>query len=73
MRVATPLGEYPLLLRRLERREGEVAVVGTMAGLEASLLLGGADLRAGALRVLPPVILLAGGLYLLGRRSRRPG
>jgi hypothetical protein len=39
MKVSTPFGEYPFVFRRVERREGEVALVGTVAGVDSSLVL----------------------------------
>jgi hypothetical protein len=39
MKVSTPFGEYPFVFRRVERREGEVAIVGTVAGVDSSLVL----------------------------------
>jgi hypothetical protein len=39
MKVSTPFGEYPFVYRRVERREGEVAIVGTVAGVESSVVL----------------------------------
>jgi hypothetical protein len=48
MKVGTPFGEYPFVYRRVERRDGEVAIVGTVAGVESSLVFERADaLRAG--------------------------
>jgi hypothetical protein len=48
MKVGTPFGEYPFVYRRVERREGEVAVVGTVAGVESSVVFDRGDaLRAG--------------------------
>lgn len=45
MRVGTPLGEYPFEFRRVERRGSSIAVVGTVAGLESSVVVDGDDLR----------------------------
>jgi hypothetical protein len=68
MKVASPLGEYPFVFQRLERRRGGVAIVGTMAGIEARLLLNGDDLRAAAKTLAPP---LAAAAVLIAWRSRR--
>jgi hypothetical protein len=65
VRVGTPLGEYPFEFRRLERRGSSLAVVGSLAGYEASVVLGPDDLRALAL----PVAALA--LLVAWRRSAR--
>ncbi|MBS1879064.1 MAG: hypothetical protein JST31_06090 [Actinobacteria bacterium] len=55
MRVATPLGEYPFVFQRVERRDGGLAVVGTVAGLESTVVLGREDLAALAKRAAPPL------------------
>lgn len=48
MKVGTPFGEYPFVYRRVERRGGEVAVLGTVAGVESSVVFDRDDaLRAG--------------------------
>jgi hypothetical protein len=59
VKVGTPLGEYPFQFRRIERRGAEVAVVGLVAGLESSVVLGPGDLRAAARRVAPPLAIVA--------------
>ena len=71
MRVGTPLGEYPFVFQRLERREGGLAIVGTVAGLESTVLLGPEDLAALARRAALP--LTAAALLLAYARSRRSG
>jgi hypothetical protein len=65
VKVGTPLGEYPFEFRRIERRGATVVVVGTVAGLESTVVLEAADLRA--VRFLAPVVLAA----LVYRRRRR--
>jgi hypothetical protein len=45
VRVGTPLGEYPFEFRRVERRGDSIAIVGTVAGLESSLVVDRRDLR----------------------------
>lgn len=49
MKIGTPFGEYPFEYRRVERRrDGEVAVIGTVAGIESSVVFDRDDaLRAG--------------------------
>jgi hypothetical protein len=68
MRVATPLGEYPFEFRRLERRGRAVAIVGTVAGLESSVVLGPEDLTGALRRAAPGVAALA--LFVAYRRLR---
>jgi hypothetical protein len=68
VKVASPIGEYPFVFQKLERREGGVAIVGTMAGIEASLLLDGDDLRAAVKTFAAP---LAAAALLIAWRSRR--
>lgn len=68
VRVATALGEYPFAFRRLERRDGGVAVVGIVAGLEASVLVDCDDLRTVARTLAVP---LAGALLFAAWRWRR--
>jgi hypothetical protein len=58
MKVGTPFGEYPFVYRRLERRDGEVAIVGTVAGVDSSVVFDRDDaLRAG--KVLGALLALA--------------
>jgi len=49
MKVGTPFGEYPFVYRKVERREGgEIAIVGTVAGVDSSVVFGRDDaLQAG--------------------------
>lgn len=68
MKVASPIGEYPFVFQKLERREGGVAIIGTMAGIEASVLLDADDLRAAAKKLAAP---LAAAAILITWRSRR--
>ena len=60
MKVGTPFGEYPFVYRRVERRDGEVAVIGTVAGVESSVVFDRDDaLRAGkALGALAALLVL---------------
>jgi hypothetical protein len=69
MRVGTPLGEYPFEFRRIERREGGVAIVGILAGLESSVVLGPDDLRAAAKLVVPALAAAGAIIYLRRRRA----
>jgi hypothetical protein len=68
MKVTSPLGEYPYVFRRLERRGQSLAVVGTVAGIESSLLLERDDLRLAARRLAGP--LAAAVLVTVWRRRR---
>ena len=66
MKVGTPFGEFPFEYRRIERREDGVAIIGTVAGLESSVVFGQDDaLRAAKLLAVP-----AGLALLLLARSR---
>lgn len=48
MKVGTPFGEYPFVYRKVERREGGVAIVGTVAGVDSSVVFDRDDaLQAG--------------------------
>jgi hypothetical protein len=69
VRVGTPLGEFPFEFRRVERRDGGIAVVGAMAGLESTVILGPEDLRAAARRLALPLAATAALLVLA--RARR--
>jgi hypothetical protein len=43
MKVGTPFGEYPFVYRKVERRGGGIAIVGTVAGVDSSVVLGRDD------------------------------
>jgi hypothetical protein len=58
MKVETPFGAYPFQFRRIERRGGSVAVVGTPAGLETSVIVGFDDLMSIAKVVAPAAAVL---------------
>jgi hypothetical protein len=59
MKVGTPLGEYPFRFRRVERRGHEVVLVGLVAGMQSSVVLGPEDLRSGLRRVGPALAVVA--------------
>lgn len=69
MRVDTPLGEYPFQIRRLERREEGVVIVGLIAGLKSDLILERRELLATA----ATVAAIFGSAAILGylRRASR--
>jgi hypothetical protein len=71
MRVATPLGEYPFQYRRLERRPEGVAIVGLVAGLEASMVFTTEDLTRLLKRLAPLVVAAALAVDLRRRRRAR--
>jgi hypothetical protein len=48
VKVGTPFGEYPFVYRRIERRDGELAIVGTVAGVDSSVVLDRDDALAAA-------------------------
>jgi hypothetical protein len=68
VRVGTPFGEYPFEYRRVERREDGVAIVGTVAGIESTVVLDGTDARRAAKALAVPAAALA--LLLLARARR---
>ena len=63
------MGEYPFVFQRLERRQGGIDVVGTVAGLESRVVLGGEDLRAAARLLGPPLAAVAAGAAVLAYAS----
>jgi hypothetical protein len=71
MRVVSPLGDFPFVFERVERRDGGVDVVGNLVGLESRLHLDEEDLRAAARLAVPPLLALAAAAALLGRLSAR--
>jgi hypothetical protein len=71
MRVGTPFGEYPFKYRRLERRAEGLAIVGTVAGVESSVVLDKDDARRAATALAVPAAALSLLLLARGRRRRR--
>jgi hypothetical protein len=69
VKVGTPFGEYPFVYRRVERREDGVAIVGTVAGIESTVVLDGDDARRAAKALAVPAAALA--LLLFSRALRR--
>ncbi len=68
MRVGTPFGEYPFEYRRVERRPGGVAVIGTVAGIESTVVFGKDDAVRAAKALAVPAA--AAALVLLARTRR---
>jgi hypothetical protein len=68
MKVGTPFGEFPFEYRRVERREGGIAIVGQVAGVESRVVLDGGDARRAAKALAVPAAAVA---LLLLARSRR--
>jgi hypothetical protein len=48
MKVGTPFGDYPFVYRRVERRDDGLAIVGTVAGVDSSVVLDRDDALAAA-------------------------
>jgi hypothetical protein len=71
VKVGTPFGEYPFKYRRVERRPDGVAVVGTVAGIESTVVFDGEDARRAALALAVPAAAVA--LALAVRAGRRRG
>jgi hypothetical protein len=69
VKVGTPFGEYPFVYRRVERRDDGVAIVGTVAGIESTVVLDDDDARRAAKLLAVPAAAL---VFLLFPRSRRP-
>jgi hypothetical protein len=69
MRVGTPFGEYPFQYRRLERRPDGLAVVGTVAGIESTVVFDRSDARRAAIALAVPAA--AAALLLLARDRAR--
>jgi hypothetical protein len=70
VRVGTPFGEYPFEYRRLERRADGLVVVGTVAGIESTVVFDKDDARRAAKALAVPVAALS--FLLLARAVRRP-
>jgi len=68
VRVGTPFGEYPFEYRRVERRPDGIAVVGTVAGIESTVVLDKDDAKRAAKALLVPA---AAAALLLVARARR--
>ena len=53
--MCTPFGEYPFQYRRVERRPDGIAVVGTVAGIESTVVFDKDDARRAAKALAVPV------------------
>jgi hypothetical protein len=69
VRVGTPFGEYPFVYRRVERRPDGLAIVGTVAGIESTVVFDRDDARRAATALAVPAAAVA--LLLLSRARRR--
>ncbi len=69
MKVGTPFGEYPFKFRRLERRPDGLAVIGTVAGIDSTVVFDRDDAKGAAKVLAVPAAALA--LLLLARTARR--
>jgi hypothetical protein len=67
VKIKTPLGEFRFEFSGIERRDGGVAVVGTVAGLESAVIFDRGDLETLGRRLGPP-LLGAAALVILLRR-----
>jgi hypothetical protein len=72
MKVGTPFGEYPFVYRKVERRGGEIAVVGTVAGVDSSVVFGRDDALQAA-KVLGAAAALAVTVAALRSLARSSG
>ena len=69
MKVGTPFGEYPFVYRKVERREDGLAIVGTVAGIESTVVFDRDDaIRAAKALAIPAA---AFSLLLLARSRGR--
>jgi hypothetical protein len=70
VKIGTPFGEYPFVYRRVERRDGKVVVIGTVAGVESSVVFDRGDL-VGVAKVLGGAVTLVLARRALQRRRAR--
>jgi hypothetical protein len=68
VKVGTPFGEFPFIYKRLERRPDGMAVIGTVAGIESTVVLDRDDAKSAAKALAIPAAVL--GLALLARTRR---
>jgi hypothetical protein len=72
VKVGTPFGEFPFEYRRVERRGGEIVVVGTVAGLESKVVFGREDFARAAQVLAGAAALALARRALRRRRARAP-
>jgi hypothetical protein len=68
VKVGTPFGEYPYVFSRLEKREDGLAIVGSVAGIDSTVVLETRDARALAKAAALPLVI--GALVWALSRSR---
>ncbi len=68
MKVGTPFGEFPFQYRRVERRADGLAIVGTVAGIESTVVLEKDDALRAAKALAVPAAAVA---LLFVARARR--
>jgi hypothetical protein len=69
MKVLSPFGEYPFVFERLERRDGKLSVVGTVAGVDSRVIFDRDDMRAAAKLLALPLAGIAVAVALRRHRS----
>jgi hypothetical protein len=70
MKVGTPFGEYPFVYRKFERCEDGLAIVGTVAGIESTVVFDRDDaIRAAKALAIPAAALVAVALLSRARRT----
>jgi hypothetical protein len=69
MRVGTPFGEYPFEYRRIQRRPDGLAVIGTVAGIESTVVFDRDDAKRAAKVLAVPITAVA--VVALARAARR--
>lgn len=74
MKVSSPVGDFPFQADRLGLEDGNLVVHGSMGAWPARVEIGPGDVP-GLVRLVPPPVLAAVGLVLLGllARSQRGG
>jgi hypothetical protein len=65
VKVGTPFGEFPFIYRRVERRPDGLAVIGTVAGIESTVVLDRDDAKRAAKALAVPAAAIT--LLLLTR------
>jgi hypothetical protein len=68
MKVGTPFGEYPFKYRRLQRRPDGLAILGTVAGIDSTVVFDRDDAKRAAKALAVPAGVIA--LLLLIRQPK---